>query len=54
MTFKTCSQSEELYEDSYEDEDADTKSLLSNMTNGWEKKALEEINLGMSLQEIIK
>ena len=61
VALKTSSWSEELFEDSYEDEDAemamlqeDTKSLLSNVINEWEEKALEEIGLGMSHQETIK
>ena len=58
---KTSSRSEEHYEDSCEDEDAEIamlarryKNLLSNVINEWEEKVLEEIGLGMSHQEIIK
>ena len=61
IALKTSSRSEELYEDSCENEDAEMamivkryKNLLFSVINGWEEEILKEIDLEMSLQEIIK
>ena len=61
IAWKTSSRSEELYEDSYEDEDAEMamlarryKKLSFQCDQRMGKKALEEIDLGISHQKTIK